>query len=61
MNAQTFSSVSTFAGTSAPGLVNGPIASAEFKGLYGLCTDPSGNIYVADAGNHSIRQIASGG
>ncbi|MDP1832712.1 MAG: hypothetical protein Q8K67_11685 [Geothrix sp.] len=54
--------VSTLAGT--PGIIGhldatGPAAS--FNGPTGLVVDGSGNVYVADCGNHIIRKIAPGG
>jgi sugar lactone lactonase YvrE len=54
--------VSTVAG--APfqeGLIDGPAASARFRRPVGLTAGPSGEVYVADAGNHAIRMITPGG
>jgi hypothetical protein len=53
--------VGTFAGTGSPGLVNGPVATARFNFPTKLAKDTSGSTYVADAGNHVIRRIDSGG
>ncbi len=57
---QTYTTVSTFAGTGTSGLVNGPVATARFNFNYGICSDSAGNIYVADAFNHCIRKISNG-
>ncbi len=54
--------VSTLAGTlGVSGSVNGTGTAASFNGLYGVAIDGSGNVYVADRGNHLIRKITSGG
>lgn len=54
--------VSTFAGTSSSsGSVDATGTAAKFKNPSGLTIDSSGNIYVADSGNHTIRIITSGG
>jgi DNA-binding beta-propeller fold protein YncE len=42
-------------------LVNGPDARAQFHFPTKLAKDSSGSTYVADAGNHVIRRIDSGG
>lgn len=49
--------VSTYAGTGSAGFANGPNASATFNDPYGLTMDASGNLYVADILNNSIRKI----
>ena len=54
--------VSTYAG--APFLLganDGPIATARFFLPYGVAVDSSGNVYVADGGNHVIRKITAAG
>ncbi len=54
--------VSTFAGTAgAPGAADGQGAAARFSSPGSLAVDPSGNVYVADSGNHVIRKISSTG
>src|SRR6185369_16604379 len=54
-------SVTTFAGTGLGGLINGPRTSAWFYHPAGVAADASGNVYVADYGNHVIRKIDSSG
>ncbi len=54
--------VSTLAG--AAGLANntdGAGAAARFSSPVGVAVDSAGNVYVADAGNNTIRKINSGG
>ncbi|MBA3682982.1 MAG: hypothetical protein H0W73_17730 [Bacteroidetes bacterium] len=53
--------VSTFAGSGFSGSVNAIGAAASFNNPFGVCSDPSGNIYVADNGNHKIRKITPTG
>ena len=53
--------VSTYAGTGVNGSLDGPASSATFKTPTGLQLDSSGNLYVADSGNHKIRIIYSNG
>lgn len=56
----TVASVTTYAGTTVAGFVNGPVASAQFSHPQAVATDAQGNIYVADSFNNVIRKIAGG-
>jgi sugar lactone lactonase YvrE len=50
--------VTTLAGTAGlPGSADGTGAAARFLGPYGINVDSSGNIYVADSSNSTIRKI----
>ena len=51
--------VSTIAGGSTRGSDDGAGRSARFNNPTGLALDSSGNIYVADYGNHLIRKIST--
>jgi streptogramin lyase len=53
--------VSTFAGSTTSGSTNGQGSLARFLSPYGVTIDAIGNMYVADAGNHSIRKITQSG
>jgi sugar lactone lactonase YvrE len=53
--------VSTYAGTGFTGYTNGAASLASFNEPTGLSIDPSGNLFVADAGNDLVRKIASTG
>ena len=54
--------VSTFAGSAGlQGSADGTGSAASFNSPQGLAVDTAGNIYVADAYNHTIRQITSVG
>ncbi|RZL05284.1 MAG: hypothetical protein EOO89_26840, partial [Pedobacter sp.] len=50
--------VSTIAGTGVRGRENGPSTEASFDTPFGVMVDQSGNVFVADAGNHQIRKIS---
>ncbi|MFC0512931.1 gliding motility-associated C-terminal domain-containing protein [Mucilaginibacter angelicae] len=52
--------VSTFAGTGGQGNHNGSISSATFNQPVGICTDASGNFYVAEFSGY-IRKITPEG
>jgi sugar lactone lactonase YvrE len=53
--------VTTFAGTGVPGGTNGPAATATFTGIYGICIDSTGNIYVVENGGCRVRKIDTAG
>ena len=56
--------VSTLAGSSpaiASGNVEGTGTAARFNALASVAVDSTGNIYVADAGNHTIRKVTAAG
>jgi len=54
--------VTTVAGTPGKsGTADGPAATAQFGGIGGVAFDASGNLYVADAGNYTIRKITPAG
>ncbi len=55
------SSATTYAGDGQPGFVNGTLAKSRFNAPRGIAGDHTGNIYVADAGNHAIRLITANG
>ena len=54
--------VSTLAGSAgSSGFVDGTGSTARFNGPKGLDVDASGNVYVADFGNHALRKITARG
>jgi kumamolisin len=53
--------VTTVVGASGTaGSQDGPVSSAELNDPSGVVVDDSGNIYVADGGNYTIRKISGG-
>ncbi len=54
--------VSTLAGVSGThGSADGIGGNARFWAPFGIAVDPSGNVYVADTGNNTIRKITPNG
>lgn len=54
--------VTTWAGTAGQsGSADGAATSARFSSPRGLAIDAAGSLYVADAGNHTIRRIGPNG
>ena len=53
--------VTTLAGNGSSGSTDGSGSSVSFKNPYGVAVDGSGNVYVADYGNHKIRKITPAG
>ena len=49
--------VSTLAGSGVEGFADGESSSAKFARPCGIAVDASGNVYVAEWGNHCIRKI----
>ncbi|MCB9642807.1 MAG: hypothetical protein H6728_06985 [Myxococcales bacterium] len=49
--------VTTFAGTGVPSLKDGSVLQSSFNQPEDLAFDTSGNLYIADTGNHAIRKI----
>jgi sugar lactone lactonase YvrE len=53
--------VSTLAGSGSDGFTNGSGTEASFYFPTGVAVDSSGNVYVAEEGNHCIRKINASG
>ena len=49
--------VTTVAGSTTPGDVDGTGSAAAFSNPYGVTVDKSGNIYVTEQGNDKVRKI----
>jgi hypothetical protein len=56
------SALTTYAGPQPDyGYINGTGGTARFLSARSIVSDPSGNTYVADSGNHVIRKVTSSG
>jgi sugar lactone lactonase YvrE len=53
--------VTTLAGSSQRGFVNGVGSVARFNNPTGIAVDHDGNVYVSDAGNFVVRKITPAG
>jgi sugar lactone lactonase YvrE len=53
--------VVTFAGTGSPGFLNSTLVSSTFNGTAHITVDKSGNFFIADEQNHSVREITIAG
>jgi sugar lactone lactonase YvrE len=49
--------VTTYAGSTTPGNVDGAASAAEFHYPFGIVADSFGNLYIGDFYNNEIRQI----
>jgi hypothetical protein len=52
--------VSTVAGAISAGNADGTGTAARFGAISALAADRSGNVYIADEGNHAIRLLKPG-
>jgi len=57
----TSGEVTTVVGSGASGYQDGSASAASFNFAWGLATDPSGSMYVADRGNNRIRKVSLDG
>ncbi|MDQ6654195.1 MAG: putative Ig domain-containing protein [Verrucomicrobiota bacterium] len=53
--------VTTLAGAASPGSNDGPASGAKFFSPWSCTVDASGNVFVADTYNHTIRKITPAG
>ncbi|HVM50454.1 MAG TPA: immunoglobulin domain-containing protein, partial [Candidatus Acidoferrum sp.] len=53
--------VTTLAGSAGQGSADGTGGAAGFTNPWGVAADSSGNVYVADTDNHTIRMITAAG
>jgi len=52
--------VTTLAGSTS-GFTDGPAATAQFKGPWGICRDGQGTLYIVDESAHAIRKLTTAG
>jgi hypothetical protein len=54
--------ITTVAGIGTAGYSgdNGPANLAQLRNAVGLAVDSSGNLYIADDGNHRVRKVTNG-
>src|SRR5436190_1021118 len=60
-SAYTRYTFTALAGAALIGSADGPGSAARFRRPQGVATDSSGNVYVADTGNSTIRKINPAG
>ncbi|MBM4343907.1 MAG: SMP-30/gluconolactonase/LRE family protein [Deltaproteobacteria bacterium] len=53
--------VTTLAGQSSPGLLDGKGGNAQFNNPYGVAVDAKGDVWVLDTLNHMVRKVTAGG
>jgi streptogramin lyase len=63
LKVDTSGTISRFAGTGAGGYSGdgGLASSAQLNGPWGVAVDSSGNVYIAEQGNHIIRKVNTSG
>jgi sugar lactone lactonase YvrE len=57
----TTTAVTTFAGTGAAGFSNATLTTSTFNGIAHVAFDKTGNLFLADEQNNSIREITTTG
>ncbi|MFY8032907.1 MAG: hypothetical protein ACOVMN_00210, partial [Flexibacteraceae bacterium] len=54
-------SVSVLAGSGTAGFINATGTAARFYGVWGICKDAAGNLFIADTYNGGIRKVTPAG